>query len=88
MDPQQRILLQVVYEAIEDAGMRLEDLQQCRTGVYVGLMNAEFGSLLLQPSNIRSIDQFCSTGCALSIAANRISFSLNLTGPSLTLDTA
>ncbi len=88
MDPQQRILLQVVYEAIEDAGIRLEDLQQCRTGVYVGLMNAEFGSLLLQPSNIRYIDQFCSTGCALSIAANRISFSLNLTGPSLTLDTA
>ena len=88
MDPQQRKLLQVVYEAIEDAGIRLEDLQQCRTGVYVGLMNSEFGSLLLQPSNIRKIDQFCSTGCALSIAANRISFALNLTGPSLTLDTA
>ncbi len=88
MDPQQRILLQVVYEAIEDAGICLEDLQQCRTGVYVGLMNSDFGSLLLQTSNIRNIDQFCSTGCALSIAANRISFSLNLTGPSLTLDTA
>jgi acyl transferase domain-containing protein len=88
MDPQQRILLQVVYEAIEDAGIRLEDLQQCRTGVYVGLMNTEFGALLMQPSHIRNIDQFCSTGVAASIAANRISFSLNLTGPSLTLDTA
>ena len=88
MDPQQRILLQVVYEAIEDAGMRLEDLQQCRTGVYVGLMNLEYGSLVLDPSNLRKIDQFASTGCALSVVANRISFSLNLTGPSLTLDTA
>ncbi len=88
MDPQQRILLQVVYEAIEDAGMRLEDLQQCRTGVYVGLMNLEYGSLVLDPSNIRTIDQFSSTGCALSVVANRISFSLDLTGPSLTLDTA
>ena len=88
MDPQQRLLLQVVYEAIEDAGMRLEDLQQCRTGVYVGLMNLEYGSLVMQPSNIRTIDQFSSTGCAMSVAANRISFSFNLTGPSLTLDTA
>ena len=88
MDPQQRLLLQVVYEAIEDAGIRLEDLQQCRTGVYVGLMNLEYGSLVLDSSNIRKIDQFSSTGCALSVVANRISFSLNLTGPSLTLDTA
>ena len=88
MDPQQRLLLQVVYEAIEDAGMRLEDLQQCRTGVYVGLMNLEYGSLVLDSSNIRKVDQFSSTGCALSVVANRISFSLNLTGPSLTLDTA
>ena len=88
MDPQQRLLLQVVYEAIEDAGMRLEDLQQCRTGVYVGLMNLEYGSLVLQPSNIRTIDQFSPTGCAMSVVANRISFSFHLTGPSLTLDTA
>jgi acyl transferase domain-containing protein len=88
MDPQQRILLQVVYEAIEDAGIRLDDLQQCRTGVYVGLMNLEYGSLVLDSSNIRNIDQFSSTGCAMSVLANRISFSLNLTGPSLTLDTA
>ena len=88
MDPQQRLLLQVVYEAIEDAGMRLEDLQQCRTGVYVGSMNLEYGTLVMDSSNIRNIDQFCSTGCALSVVANRISFSLNLTGPSLALDTA
>jgi acyl transferase domain-containing protein len=88
MDPQQRILLQVVYEAIEDAGIRLEDLQQCRTGVYVGLMNSDFSLLVMQQSNIRNVDQFYSTGCAQSIVANRISFAFNLTGPSLTLDTA
>ena len=88
MDPQQRLLLQVVYEAIEDAGIRLEDLQQCRTGVYVGLMNLEYGTLVLDSSNIRRIDQFSSTGCAMAVVANRISFSLNLTGPSLALNTA
>ena len=88
MDPQQRILLEVVYEAIEDAGLRLEDLQRCRTGVFVGVMNLEFGALLTDPSNVRNIDQFSSTGMTASILANRVSFSFNLTGPSIAVDTA
>ena len=88
MDPQQRLLLQSVYEAIEDAGMRLEDLQACRAGVYVGLMNLDYGRLLLDDGNVPNIDEFASTGITASTAANRISFSLNLNGPSLTVDTA
>ena len=88
MDPQQRILLQVVYEAIEDAGMRLEDLQRCRTGVFVGVMNLEYGTLVTDPSNYNNIDQFSSTGITASILANRVSFCFNLTGPSLAVDTA
>ena len=88
MDPQQRILLQVVYEAIEDAGMRLEDLQRCRTGVFVGVMNLEYGALVTDHSNYNNIDQFSSTGMTASILANRVSFCLNLTGPSLAVDTA
>ena len=88
MDPQQRLLLQSVYEAIEDAGLKLEDLQECRTGVYVGLMNLDYGRLLLDDGNVLNIDEFASTGITASTAANRISFSLNLNGPSLTVDTA
>ncbi|KAJ7385702.1 hypothetical protein OS493_013731 [Desmophyllum pertusum] len=88
MDPQQRILLQVVYEAIEDAGMRLEDLQMCRTGVFVGVMNLEYGALLTNSSNYNNIDQFSATGMTASILANRVSFCLNLTGPSIAVDTA
>ncbi len=88
MDPQQRILLQVVYEAIEDAGMRLEDLQKCRTGVYVGVMNLDYSNVVANPSNYKRMDQFSSTGNTLSIIANRVSFCLNLTGPSLVVDTA
>ena len=88
MDPQQRILLQVVYEAIEDAGMRLEDLQKCRTGVYVGVMNLDYQATVSNPSNYNGMDQFSSTGGTLSIIANRVSFCLNLTGPSLVVDTA
>ena len=88
MDPQQRILLQVVYEAIEDAGMLLEDLQRCTTGVFVGVMNLEYGALITDPSNYSNIDQFSSTGLTASIIANRVSFCLNLTGPSVAVDTA
>ena len=88
MDPQQRILLEVVYEAIEDAGMRLEDLQQCKTGVFVGVMNLEYGALITDSSNYNNIDQFSSTGMTASVLANRVSFCLNLTGPSFAVDTA
>ena len=88
MDPQQQILLEVVYEAIEDAGMRLEDLQRCRTGVFVGVMNLEYGALITDPSNYSSIDQFSSAGMTASILANRVSSCLNLTGPSIAVDTA
>ena len=88
MDPQQRILLQVVYEAIEDAGMRLEDLQKCRTGVFVGVMNMDHSRIASNPLNYDIMDQFASTGSTMSIIANRVSFCLNLTGPSLVVDTA
>ncbi|PFX28735.1 uncharacterized protein LOC111325863 [Stylophora pistillata] len=88
MDPQQRILLQVVYEAIEDAGMRLEDLQKCRTGVFVGVMNLEYSALVTDRSNLSNVDQYSSTGITASILANRVSFCLNLTGPSIAVDTA
>ena len=89
MDPQQRMLLQGTYEAIEDAGMKLEELQQCCTGVFVGMMNLDFSSVFASSDEkLLSIDQFTITGKSLSIAANRISFALNLTGPSLVVDTA
>lgn len=88
MDPQQRILLQTAYEAIEDAGLRLEDLQKGNTGVFVGAMNLDYGSRVMQPENRNNLNQFYSTGITASILANRISFCLNLTGPSLTVDTA
>ena len=68
--------------------MRLEDLQRCRTGVFLGAMNLEYGSWITDASNFNNIDQFSSTGITASISANRISFCLNLTGPSFAVDTA
>ena len=88
MDPQQRILLEVVYEAIEDAGMRLEELQKCKTGVFVGQMNLDWGILVTNSSNYHNIDQFSSTGLSSSVLTNRVSFCLNFTGPSIAVDTA
>ena len=88
MDPQQRMLLQRTYEAIEDAGMTIEELQQCCTGVYIGIMNLDFSSVNFGPSSQKQTDQFAATGSSMSISANRISFAYNLSGPSIAFDTA
>ena len=88
MDPQQRLILQNVFEAIEDAGLRLEDLQNCRTGVYVGIMNWDYDGVIRSDSSLLNQDQFTGTGVDPSLIPNRISFALNFTGPSLFVDTA
>ncbi len=86
MDPQQRILLQVAYEAAEDAGIPLEQLRARPTGVFVGVSNADYG--LVQRFEYGVSDIQAGTGTALSIVANRISNVLDLSGPSLGVDTA
>jgi acyl transferase domain-containing protein/acyl carrier protein len=86
MDPQQRILLRVAYEAVEDAAISLERLRLGATGVYVGVSNADYG--LLQRFDLGVGDIQAGTGTALSIVANRISNVLDLHGPSLCVDTA
>jgi len=81
MDPHQRIALQVAADAIGTASKNGADLS--KAGVYVGAQNTEF---MLSQAN--AVSTFTATGTALSIIANRISFALNLTGPSMTIDTA
>ena len=68
--------------------MRLEDLQRCKTGVFLGVMNLDYGTLITDSSNYNNIDQFSYTGITASILAKRVSFCLNLTGPSFAVDTA
>lgn len=86
MDPQQRLLLEVAWEALEDAGEVPARLSGSRTGVFVGISSSEYGALHL--SNADSIDAYVNVGNALSVAANRISYFLDLRGPSLAVDTA
>ncbi|KUI64258.1 Nonribosomal peptide synthetase 14 [Cytospora mali] len=86
MDPQQRILLEVVYEGIEAAGYSLQQLHGSSTGVFVGQMTDDYRDILYRdPDNI---PQYTATGISRAILANRISYFFDWRGPSENIDTA
>jgi 3-oxoacyl-(acyl-carrier-protein) synthase/SAM-dependent methyltransferase len=85
MDPQQRILLEVTWDALEAAGETRERLQGSRTGVYVGISSVDYARI--RPSDAR-LGIYSATGSAHSLAANRLSYVLDLRGPSVAVDTA
>ncbi|XP_030055137.1 highly reducing polyketide synthase SAT13 [Microcaecilia unicolor] len=86
MDPQQKLLLECTYRALENAGIPLENISGSKTGVFIGLMNRDYE--MIHNRYPLSISHYNGTGTAMSIAANRISYCFNLTGPSLIIDTA
>ncbi|EME39480.1 hybrid polyketide synthetase [Dothistroma septosporum NZE10] len=86
MDPQQRQLLEVTYEALESAGYGLSKVSGSSTGVYVGSSGADYRDI--QNRDLDTLGRWHATGTASSILANRISHFYGLCGPSLTLDTA
>ncbi len=88
MDPQQRMLLEVSYEAIEDAGLSLNDLDGSRTAVFIGISAHDYGDLQNTPQERVNIGSHTNVGSALCINANRISYFYNLKGPSFAIDTA
>ncbi|WP_373689232.1 amino acid adenylation domain-containing protein [Streptomyces sp. Rer75] len=86
MDPQQRLLLEVVWSAVEDAGYRPSDLAGQRVGVFIGVANADY--LEAQRAAGHAPQGHTATGAALSVVPNRISYQLDLRGPSMAVDTA
>ena len=86
MDPQQRLLLEVSWEALEAAGIAPDQLTGSRTGVFVGISSSDYSNLQLRVG--AGVDAYTGTGNAHSIAANRLSYFLDLCGPSLSVDTA
>ena len=84
MDPQQRLFLEVAWEALERAGYRPEGL--ATTGVFVGATSADYA--LLAAGSASPLDPHRYSGTTLSMVATRTSYLLNLKGPSLTVDTA
>ena len=86
IDPQQRLMLEVTWEALENAALVPQKLSGSLTGVFVGISGSDYDRL-----GCRDFDNLCvysGTGASPGIAANRISYSLNLRGPSVGLDTA
>jgi acyl transferase domain-containing protein len=88
MDPQQRLLLESAWEALEDAGQLTDRLSGSATGIFVGVENHSSDYYLMQAREAAQIDTYTTTGTAHSILPNRLSYILNLLGPSLAVDTA
>ena len=86
MDPQQRLLLELAWEALEDGGQVAERLAGSNCAVYIGISSMDWGHRRVDDPS--SADAYFMSGATLSIAANRISYVLDLQGPSVSIDTA
>jgi len=86
MDPQQRLFLEASWRCVEAAGYRPSALAGTRTGVFVGITNSGYRELIAQSG--AAIDAYVATGAAPSMIANRVSYVLDLRGPSEPVDTA
>ncbi|KAH6673321.1 polyketide synthase [Halenospora varia] len=86
IDPQQRLLIETVYESLEAAGIPIESLSKSNTSVFVGLMCEDYSIHLRRDPDITPI--YTATGIARSIISNRISYFFDWHGPSVTIDTA
>jgi acyl transferase domain-containing protein/SAM-dependent methyltransferase len=87
MDPQQRMLLEVAWEALEHAGVNPHGLTGAAVGVFLGLCTSDYHSMLLERGR-EAIDAYVATGTAHSVAAGRIAYVLGLQGPNVAIDTA
>ncbi|MFH6942771.1 SDR family NAD(P)-dependent oxidoreductase [Flavobacterium sp. FlaQc-50] len=87
MDPQQRLVLQEVYHALEDAAISINTIKGTDTGVFIGVSSSDYSTLLKEQTNQVGMAQF-ATGSAHSVLVNRISYIFDLHGPSEPIDTA
>ncbi|MFI9203818.1 type I polyketide synthase [Streptomyces sp. NPDC053048] len=87
MDPQQRLVMELAWEALEDAGIVPATLEGSRTAVFVGTLRDDYSALLYQHGE-QAVTQHTMTGVNRGVIANRVSYHLGLRGPSLTVDAA
>ncbi|MGA2165907.1 MAG: beta-ketoacyl synthase N-terminal-like domain-containing protein, partial [Solirubrobacteraceae bacterium] len=85
MDPQQRLILELSWEALEDAGIIPNELADSRSGVFVGAIYSDYNDLLHR-AGIDALTRHAFTGTQRSIISNRVSYTLGLRGPSLAVD--
>ncbi|WP_404416512.1 SDR family NAD(P)-dependent oxidoreductase [Vreelandella aquamarina] len=86
MDPQQRMLLELTWETMEDAGLKPGSLRGSQCGVFLGVASLDYSYRMAD--DMASIDASTATGNTSSIASNRVSYVFDLHGPSMSLDTA
>ncbi|MFI9619692.1 amino acid adenylation domain-containing protein [[Kitasatospora] papulosa] len=88
MDPQQRKLLEVAWEALEDGGQRPADLAGGNVAVYVGAFTLDYKILQFADLGLTSLAAHTATGTMMTMVSNRISYCFDFRGPSLSVDTA
>lgn len=88
MDPQQRILLELAWQALEDGGYAPHSLAGSRTGVFAGCYGDDFAHQLVWSNDVGAVDAHTGTGTSHAAAVGRVAFQLNLVGPAVAVDTA
>lgn len=88
LDPLQRMVLEVVYEAFETAGIASESIKGSKTGVYIALGNSDYITARLRSGNLESVDIYDTTGVLFGTAGGRVSFLYDFCGPSYNVDAA
>ena len=93
LDPQQRLMLETSWQALEDAGIDADRLQGSRTGVYAGISNYDYRGLLLEADEAgetegSAANLYTVTGTSFNTAIGRVAFALGLEGPAMAVDTA
>ncbi|MDQ2147687.1 type I polyketide synthase [Alcaligenaceae bacterium C4P045] len=86
MDPQQRVLMELCWEAMEHAGVKPSALRGSDCAVYIGIASADYSYRFAD--DLSAVDSSIATGNTASIAANRLSYAFDLRGPSMAVDTA
>jgi acyl transferase domain-containing protein/NAD(P)-dependent dehydrogenase (short-subunit alcohol dehydrogenase family)/acyl carrier protein len=88
IDPQHRWLLELTYEALENAGLKAGELKGSDTAVYIGQFMHDYEQLQLDSASHKLMASHTATGPSMTLTSNRISYAFDFTGPSVTLDTA
>jgi myxalamid-type polyketide synthase MxaB len=86
-DPQQRLALEISWEALENAGIDPQKLMGSQSGVFLGITNTDYARVV-ERAGVSAIDAYYLTGNCLNFAAGRIAYTLGLQGPTIAMDTA